>query len=107
MGQEPSKELGEQLDRLAELLSKGMHNSGNSNINVSAGGWATTLVMLIVLSIVGGAIYNRVQTRIDGLYDRLDAIYMMAPHLQPKEKNHDQRAPVHDSGSPRVSPGHD
>lgn len=57
-------------------------NSMPINVNVNAGGYGTTLTLLILLSIILGFAYVRIQSRIDGLYDRIDAIYMMAPALQ-------------------------
>lgn len=67
-------------------------------INVHAGGLGTTIVLLILFTILLGFAFIRTQNRLDGLYDRLDAIYMMAPSLRPEkinEHHHPERPPAH------------
>ena len=72
--------------------SKGApHNSmGNATITVNAGGigvWVSVTCCLVMLSlgIMGGFLYVNQSRKVDQMQDYLNAIYMQAPYLKPKE----------------------
>lgn len=77
------KQVADHVEEFKRANHDVLKNSMPIRINVNAGGYGTTLTLLILLSIILGFAYIRIQARIDGLYDRIDAIYMMAPQLQP------------------------
>lgn len=101
---EDRQELVIALNRFSEkadsLLRTGTMNS--AKIEVNAGGvgiWIATTaclmmlavnIILIVLFVVQDAKNDKVQdtqnSKIDKMQDYLNAIYMQAPHLKPKEK---------------------
>lgn len=90
MTPEDTRALGDAVKQVADHVEEFkranrdvLKNSMPIRINVNAGGYGTTLTLLILLSIILGFAYSRTQARLDGLYDRIDAIYMMAPQLQP------------------------
>lgn len=76
------KQVADHVDEFKRSIWGMFKNSMPINVNVNAGGYGTTLTLLILLSIILGFAYVRIQARIDGLYDRIDAIYVMAPSLQ-------------------------
>lgn len=76
------KQVADHVEEFKRANRDVLKNSMPIRINVNAGGYGTTLTLLILLSIILGFAYVRIQSRIDGLYDRIDAIYMMAPALQ-------------------------
>lgn len=77
------KQVADHVDEFKRSIWGMFKNSMPINVHVNAGGYGTTLTLLILLSIILGFAYSRTQARLDGLYDRIDAIYMMAPQLQP------------------------
>jgi hypothetical protein len=93
---DPQHELRTQLDRLEGLLRPRRTGSGNATINIQAGGvglWiavtccAVMFALCIAMVVVGGIAYSSQQQRMDRMQDYLNAIYMMAPSLKPKEKS--------------------
>lgn len=93
-------ELRAQLDRLETMGTdwlktlKRPGNSSNATIQVNAGGigmWvavtccAVMFVLGIAMAVLGGLAYTSTQQRLDRMQDYLNAIYMQAPQLKPKE----------------------
>jgi hypothetical protein len=88
-------ELRYELDRLEKLLPPRRQSSGNATINVHAGGvgmWISTtccavmFALGIAMAVIGGIAYTSTQQRLDRMQDYINAIYMMAPNLKPKEQ---------------------
>lgn len=96
MTPEDTQALGDAVKQVADHVKEFkrahrdvLRNSLPIRINVNAGGFGAAIAVLIFMSALLGFAYIRTQARLDGLYDRIDAIYMMAPQLQhtpsPKE----------------------
>lgn len=90
---EDRQELIFALNRFSEkadsLLKTGTMNS--ANIHVNAGGvgiWIATTACLMMLAVNVFLIWLFVSQsgKVDKMQDYLNAIYMQAPHLKPKEK---------------------
>jgi hypothetical protein len=84
---EPRETTGERL--LAELL--GARNKNESTITVNAGGagiWVavTCCIVSFVINVALAVAFVNHDRKIDDLGDYVNAIYMMAPHLKPKEE---------------------
>lgn len=102
MNPEDKATLGEAVRQVAEHVEHFkaaqrdvLRNSLPIRININAGGFGAAITVLIFMSVLLGFAYIRTQSRLDGLYDRLDAIYMMAPQLQkdiPHEHHHPDTA---------------
>lgn len=102
-----AQELIEALDRFSDKTDLLLRNNATStnNVNLAAGGigaWVSALcsiVSIIVLCVVMGQSNTRTvehaikvaeqDRKIERMQDHLNAIYMMAPHLNPTE-NHDE-----------------
>lgn len=97
-------QLRDQLDRLESMGTEWLSNlkrptqSGNAVIHVNAGGigmWVAVTccaVMFVVglsMAVLGGLAYTSTQQRMDRMQDYLNAIYMQAPQLKPKDKTDD------------------
>lgn len=95
-------DLRDQLDRLETMGTdwlkslKRSGNSSNATIHVNAGGigmWvavtccAVMFVLGVSMAVLGGMAYTSTQQRLDRMQDYLNAIYMQAPQLKPKETN--------------------
>ena len=95
-------ELRDQLDRLETMGTdwlkslKRPGNSSNATIHINAGGigmWvavtccAVMFVLGVSMAVLGGMAYTSTQQRLDRMQDYLNAIYMQAPQLKPKETN--------------------
>lgn len=93
-------ELRAQLDRLETMGMDWLKtlrrpgNSSNATIQVNAGGigmWvavtccAVMFVLGVSMAVLGGLAYTSTQQRLDRMQDYLNAIYMQAPQLKPKE----------------------
>lgn len=86
------RQVAEHVQNFKTAQRDVLKNSLPIRINVNAGGFGAALTVLILFSIILGFTYVRTQTRLDGLYDRLDAIYMMAPQLQ-QDSTHEHHHP--------------
>lgn len=96
---EKQAELLKHIDRLESLGQEwlgsfGRTQSGNAIIQVHAGSigvWIamtcciTMFVIGIAMAVLGGLAYTSTQQRLDRMQDYLNAIYMQAPQLKPKE----------------------
>lgn len=74
------------VDRLAHMRD----NTSNSTVTISAGGvgvWAAVTACLVMLAIntVLALMFLDLSRKYDRMQDHLSAVYMMAPHLKPKE----------------------
>ena len=90
--EEAVRDVAKYVDQFKSAQRDVLHNSLPVRINVNAGGFGAAIAVLIFMSALVGFAYIRTQTRLDGLYDRLDAIYMMAPQLQ-REPDHEHHHP--------------
>lgn len=82
---------------LKHLAGQPSHSGGNSTINVNAGGWGVAISvaacgLMLAINIMQLVDRARQDSEIRELRaadrrhdDHLSAIYMMAPHLKPKE----------------------
>lgn len=86
------QQVADHVEKFKSAQRDVLRNSLPIRINVNAGGFGAALTVLILFSIILGFAYVRTQTRLDGLYDRLDAIYMMAPELQ-QDTTHEHHHP--------------
>lgn len=98
---EKHSELLKHIDRLEQLGQKwigslGRTQSGNATIEVHAGSigvWIavtcciTMFVVGMAMAVLGGLAYTSTQQRLDRMQDYLNAIYMQAPQLKPKEQD--------------------
>ena len=101
-------ELRDQLDRLETMGTdwlkslKRTDSSSKSIVNISAGSWVGVTLMIAAAFVLGYSLassmnLSREMSTIESKQvdqgDKLDAIYMMAPQLKPKEKtdDHDKR----------------
>lgn len=87
-------ELKDSVEQIIAIKGLGSTNSAASNININAGGiavWAAVTACLVMLAVtIVSAIFvsivlNDQGRQIGRAQDHLTAIYMMAPHLKPKE----------------------
>ena len=76
------KQVADHVEEFKRANRDVLRNSLPIRINVNAGGFGAAIAVLIFMSALLGFAYIRTQARLDGLYDRIDAIYMMAPQLQ-------------------------
>lgn len=90
------KELREGVEGLIKERGLGPNNSSASNVSLNAGGVAVWIaasacavsVAVTIAAIIFGALVIIDQGRqIGRAQDHLTAIYMMAPHLKPKESD--------------------
>lgn len=81
------------LEETQELIAPS--GCSTAQINVSAGGagvWisafcaALCFVMLLAFGLALGFVYLEHNRKIERMQDHLNAIYMMAPHLKPKDE---------------------
>lgn len=90
-------ELSGELDRLERLLIETIAlanppvKGGNSTVTINAGGagvWiaVTCCIISFVINIALAVAFLNHDRKIDDLGDYVNAIYMMAPHLKPKEE---------------------
>jgi len=77
------RQVTDYVDKFKSAQRDVLKNSLPIRININAGGFGAAITVLIFMSVLLGFAYIRTQARLDGLYDRIDAIYMMAPQLQP------------------------
>jgi hypothetical protein len=93
---EEVERLARAVDKLGEVSKKLQSGSGSSeaHINVHAGGigvyiasvcCAVMLAISIAASILGSMAYFSMQQRMDRMQDYLNAIYVIAPQLKPKD----------------------
>lgn len=84
----------DKLGRIAEKFGKETATTNEAHINVQAGGigvyiasicCAVMLALTIAGSILGTTAYFSMQQRMDRMQDYLNAIYMIAPQLKPKD----------------------
>lgn len=94
--------LDEKLDRIER--GAGSVGVGQSTVNLNAGGIGVWLavsacavsVSLTIVAVIFGALaisqlgqqFNNQSREVGRMQDHLTAIYMMAPHLKPKEQTH-------------------
>lgn len=90
--QDAVRQVGQHVDQFKSAQRDVLKNSLPIRINVNAGGFGAAITVLIFMSVLLGFAYIRTQARLDGLYDRLDAIYMMAPQLQ-QDTSHEHHHP--------------
>lgn len=97
------KELREGVEGLLKERGLGSHNSSASTVTVSAGGLAVWVaasacavaVAVTIVAVIFGALaiselgrqLNDQGRQVGRAQDHLTAIYMMAPHLKPKESD--------------------
>lgn len=67
------------------------NSMGNATIMINAGGvgvWIATTccIVMLALGIMGGFLYVNESRKVDQMQDYLNAIYMQAPYLKPKDK---------------------
>lgn len=70
---------------------------GTSHVNVDGGGFFAVLILFVSAITLGVALatcwnvssrMTTLEQRQDGQHDQLDAIYMIAPQLKPKDSSH-------------------
>lgn len=90
-----AEELKRNLDSLTQKIDEVRQlrgsSAGNSSVNINMGGWGVAVAVgaCLIMLVVNGAVRDNQMDqsrRIDRMQDHLTAIYMMAPHLKPKEQ---------------------
>jgi hypothetical protein len=79
------------FEKVLDSVGSGGNRVGNATITVNAGGvgvWVavTCCAVMLTIGIIGGFLYIDQSRKVDQMQDYLNAIYMQAPYLKPKDK---------------------